>query len=100
MLRNALGKILKSLRLKKALSQEELAHRATIHVTYVSLLERGKKSPTVDTLALICDALEIQRAGPVLGNYPAARCASGCKLGLSLFSIFFLNSLIFPSKIL
>ncbi|MEO4001970.1 helix-turn-helix transcriptional regulator [Mesorhizobium sp. CAU 1732] len=33
----------------KRLSQEELAHRARVHRTYVSSLERSQYSPTIDT---------------------------------------------------
>jgi transcriptional regulator with XRE-family HTH domain len=57
--RSALAKVLKSLRADKAFSQEKLAEVAGIHPTYVSLLERGKKSPTVDTLRQIAKGLDI-----------------------------------------
>ena len=50
---------LKKARGKAGLSQEELASRAGVHRTYISLLERNKKSPTLDTLIKICKALEI-----------------------------------------
>jgi len=40
------------------LSQELLAARAGIDRTYVSILERGLKSPTVETLENICRALD------------------------------------------
>ena len=59
MLKPALAKVLKRLREEKRLSQDEFAHRAEVHRTYVSQLERGLKSPTLDTLALICGVLEI-----------------------------------------
>ncbi len=41
------------------MSQEELAARANLHPTYISLLERNKKSPTLDSLFRICKALGI-----------------------------------------
>ena len=39
---------LRTLRNDKGLSQEELAHRANVHRTYVSSLERCVYSPTID----------------------------------------------------
>jgi transcriptional regulator with XRE-family HTH domain len=54
-----IGDELKKARTKAGLSQEELASRADVHRTYISLLERNKKSPTLDTLFKICDALEV-----------------------------------------
>lgn len=52
-----LGKIIAKLRRDQELSQEELADRAGIHRTYVSLLERGLKSPTVSMLFKLAKAL-------------------------------------------
>jgi transcriptional regulator with XRE-family HTH domain len=40
-----------------SLSQEELAFAAGLHRTYISLLERGCKSPTIGTLQRIAHAL-------------------------------------------
>lgn len=42
------------------MSQEQLAAKAGIHRTYISLLERDVKSPTVDVLLRICGALEMK----------------------------------------
>jgi transcriptional regulator with XRE-family HTH domain len=55
----AFGIVLKQLRTKKALSQEELAHRSSLDRTYISLLERGLRSPTINTLFVLCRSLEI-----------------------------------------
>jgi transcriptional regulator with XRE-family HTH domain len=52
-----LGKVIANLRHADGLSQEELAHRANIHHTYVSQLERGLKSPTMTILNRIATAL-------------------------------------------
>ncbi|MBN1766346.1 MAG: helix-turn-helix transcriptional regulator [Sedimentisphaerales bacterium] len=54
-----LGNELRKYREKAGLTQEELAFQAGIHRTYVSLLERDKKSPTIDTLFRLCDAMGI-----------------------------------------
>jgi transcriptional regulator with XRE-family HTH domain len=51
------GKIIADLRKSVRLSQEELAERAGVHRTYVSQLERGLKSPTLDTVLKLSSAL-------------------------------------------
>jgi len=45
-----LGETLKAARHQAGLTQEELAARAKLSREYVSKLERGQQSPTVDTL--------------------------------------------------
>ena len=42
------------------LSQEALADRSGLHVTYISLLERGRNSPTLDAVAAIAAALGVR----------------------------------------
>ena len=54
-----LGRTLKEFREEAGLTQEELASKANVHRTYVSLLERDKKSPTIALLFRICDALGV-----------------------------------------
>ena len=54
------GLHLRALRLQKGLSQEEVAHRARIHVTYFSGVERGKRNPSLKTLYQIASALGVQ----------------------------------------
>lgn len=44
------------------MSQEELAHRASIDRTYVSSLERGVYNPTIEIVAKIAKALEVEAA--------------------------------------
>ncbi|MDR0784372.1 MAG: helix-turn-helix transcriptional regulator, partial [Treponema sp.] len=39
------------------LSQEKLAELANIHRTYISQIERGLKSPTLEVVFSICNAL-------------------------------------------
>lgn len=56
-LKAAIGGVLRAKRDKLSLSQEAFAERAGVDRTYVSILERGLKSPTVDTLEKICAAL-------------------------------------------
>lgn len=51
------GKALREARENIGLSQERLAFRAGVHPTYVSMLERGVKSPSLDVIAGLAKAL-------------------------------------------
>jgi transcriptional regulator with XRE-family HTH domain len=53
------GEQLRKAREKSGLTQEQLAFRAGVHRTYISLLERDLKSPTLNTLFRLCAALDI-----------------------------------------
>ena len=55
-----LGDELRKARTEAQLTQEELSFAAEIDRTYVSQLERNLKSPTLDVLFRICDALKIR----------------------------------------
>jgi transcriptional regulator with XRE-family HTH domain len=50
---------LKSERLRRKLSQEALASRAGLSVSYISMLERGQRTPPLDTLESIAKALSV-----------------------------------------
>jgi len=56
----ALGREIKKAREVLQQSQEALAFEAGIHRTYVSLLERGKKSPTLAVIVRLATALGIK----------------------------------------
>lgn len=56
-LRNLLGEVVGETRRRLGLSQEELAFQSGLHRTSISHIERGVKSPTVDTLGKIATAL-------------------------------------------
>jgi transcriptional regulator with XRE-family HTH domain len=53
------GRRVRELRLALRLSQEGLAERAGIHVTYLSSLENGKRNPTLKVLAALAEGLQI-----------------------------------------
>lgn len=55
----AFGKALRSLRIARGHTQETLAFEAGLDRTYVSLLELGSRSPTLDTIMLLCGALNV-----------------------------------------
>jgi transcriptional regulator with XRE-family HTH domain len=48
---------LKTERRKKKLSQEALAHKAGLSVSYISMLERRQRTPPLDTLETLAKAL-------------------------------------------
>lgn len=58
-LRRVIGSNVRTLREAQGLSQEELAHRASVHVTYLSGVENGKRNPTALVIARLANALEV-----------------------------------------
>jgi transcriptional regulator with XRE-family HTH domain len=44
------------------ISQEDLAFRAGLTPTYLSLLENGKRNPSLELLYRVCSALQIELA--------------------------------------
>jgi transcriptional regulator with XRE-family HTH domain len=61
-LRPVFGQRLRDLRRQAQLSQEEVAHRARIHATYLSDLERGQQTPTLDVVNRLATALKVTLA--------------------------------------
>ena len=55
----AFGLILRQTRQDKGLTQERLGELAELHRTYVSLLERGQRTPTLDVLFRLAEALGV-----------------------------------------
>lgn len=58
----ALADRVRSLRCRRGLTQEAFATRSGISVSFVSLLERGIRSPSYETLVRIAQALEVPLA--------------------------------------
>ncbi len=58
--RQAFGRVIRALRHEVGISQEELADRAGLHRTYISMVERGIKTPTVVTLVELARAVGMQ----------------------------------------
>lgn len=52
-----IGTVLKRVRKSLKISQEELAHRSSLDRTYISMLERNIKQPTITTIFLLAQAL-------------------------------------------
>ena len=55
----AFGAHLRLLRQQAGLSQEELAHLAGIHVTYLSGIERGQRNPSLRNIRKVAVALGV-----------------------------------------
>lgn len=54
------GNRVKKLRKAKGLSQEELAHFAGLHRTYVGMIERAEKNITLNNIEKIANALDTE----------------------------------------
>jgi transcriptional regulator with XRE-family HTH domain len=55
----ALGHAIRELRIERGLSQEELAHGADTHPTWISHLESGRNNPSWGTVTRISEALGV-----------------------------------------
>ncbi|MGZ2371689.1 helix-turn-helix domain-containing protein [Ancylomarina sp. YFZ004] len=53
------GNLVRKLRKEKGISQEELAHRADLHRTYIGMIERAEKNITLLNIEKIAKALDV-----------------------------------------
>lgn len=53
------GERVREIRKDKGLSQEELAHKADLHRTYIGMIERAEKNITLLNIEKIANALEV-----------------------------------------
>ena len=58
--RRLLGEAIRAARKEAGLSQEKLAEKADLSTVFISRIERGKESPTVDNLAKVARALGVR----------------------------------------
>ncbi len=58
----AFGQHVRRLRNSLGTTQEEVAHRAGVHVTYLSGIERGVRNPSLRNIRAIAQALEARTA--------------------------------------
>jgi transcriptional regulator with XRE-family HTH domain len=56
------GKLIRELRHGSDISQEDLADRAGLHRTYISLLERGLRNPSLTVIQQLASALKVSMA--------------------------------------
>ncbi len=55
----AFGIVLREIRTERCQTQEALAFDSGLDRTYISLLELGGRSPTLDTIMALCQALDV-----------------------------------------
>ena len=48
---------IRALRSQKGMTQQQLANRCGLSVSYISMLEHGQRQPTLDTLELLSSVL-------------------------------------------
>ena len=56
------GRHIRQLRTSHGLTQEEVAHRAGFHVTYLSGIERGVRNPSLKNIRAVALALQVKVA--------------------------------------
>lgn len=56
------GQKMQKVRKEAGVSQEELAAKLAMHRTYIGMIERGERNPTIRTLYKIAKALKVPSA--------------------------------------
>ena len=64
-LQRRFGRVVRARREAAGLSQEALADRASLHRTYVSLLERGLRNPSLEVIQAVARGLDTTMAALV-----------------------------------
>jgi len=59
-LRRTVGLNVRRFRLGASLSQEEMADRAKMHVSYLSGIENGNRNPTLEVISRLAKALKVE----------------------------------------
>lgn len=59
-LTHKVGKKIRLARVAAEMTQEELEYRSGVSRSMISYIERGTKSPTIETIGAIADALSIE----------------------------------------
>lgn len=65
-LKTTFGLLLKKVRKEKGLSQEQLAHDSSLDRTYISMLERGINQPSLSTLFVLAEKLDMKASAFVI----------------------------------
>ena len=72
LLRQVLADNIRRFRRELGISQEELAHRAKIHRTYMSSIERAQRNIAIDNIEKIANGLEVKPHQLLHGRAPIA----------------------------
>lgn len=70
---NVFGENVKKYRRILNISQEELAHRADLHRTYIGMIERAEKNITLVNIQRIANALEVEIEDLIKANNHGAK---------------------------
>ena len=65
------GKRVRQLRTERNLSQEQLAELTGFHRTYIGMIERGERNPSLSNVGVFADAFELSL--PELLNFKSKR---------------------------
>lgn len=65
--RRLLGEAVRTNRKKREYSQEKLAEKASLSAVFISRIERGTESPSVDNLVKIAKALGVRASNLIDG---------------------------------
>ena len=55
----SIGKYIRKYRKERRLRQEDLGNRTNLSTNYIGMIERGEKIPSLESLVLIANALEV-----------------------------------------
>ena len=93
----SIGKNIRKYRLMKKLRQEDLAEKAALSINYVGAIERGEKTPSLESLISIINALGVSAdmiLADVLDNGYVVKVKCSPKVGQKLCGKAILNSVL------
>ncbi len=94
------GKIIKELRIKKGMTQEELADKTELSTRTIQRIENGEVDPRSYTLQMIAKALEVEFNILMVDETTEENLRSNDNIWLGLMYLGGLLPLIFPSAII
>ena len=96
LLSDAFGQVLRQIRHERGFSQEQLGFESGYHRTYISLLERGKKTPTLQTVFRLAWSLDFRPSDVVRRVEALVGDSRSTMVGSSNFALSGRNS--FPAS--
>jgi len=59
-IKKVIGKVIKTLRINRGMTQEDLAFACDVDRSYISMIEVGRNEPSVSKIFDICEGLKIK----------------------------------------
>ena len=59
-LKKIIGKVIRSFRTKRGMSQEDLAFECGVDRSYISMIEVGRNEPSISKIFDLCEGLQIR----------------------------------------